>query len=108
MAALLLRVALLFPLALLKCFLTVGRIGCGKGLLDGRRRRRAVPLSVPGGCRPDQEWRRRSRVLARSFDDREYYERMGDDAQRVAAWTVFRVTGEHRVAGGHRVNSVGE
>ena len=32
----------------------------------------------------------------------------GDDAQRVAAWTVFRVTGEHRVAGGHRVNSVGE
>lgn len=37
-----------------------------------------------------------------------YYERMGDDAQRVAAWTVFRVTGEHRVAGGHRVNSVGE
>ena len=37
-----------------------------------------------------------------------YYERMGDDAQRVAAWTVFRVTGEHRVAGGHRVNSLGE
>ena len=26
-----------------------------------------------------------------------YYERMGDDAQRIAAWAVFRVTGEHEV-----------
>lgn len=24
-----------------------------------------------------------------------YYERMGDDAQRIASWAVFRVTGEH-------------
>lgn len=26
-----------------------------------------------------------------------YFERMGDDAQRIAAWAVFRVTGEHEV-----------
>ena len=26
-----------------------------------------------------------------------YYERMGDDAQRIAAWAVFRVTGVHGV-----------
>lgn len=26
-----------------------------------------------------------------------YFERMGDDAQRIAAWAVFRVTGEHGV-----------
>lgn len=26
-----------------------------------------------------------------------YFERMGDDAQRIASWAVFRVTGEHDV-----------
>lgn len=26
-----------------------------------------------------------------------YFERMGDDAQRIASWAVFRVTGEHEV-----------
>lgn len=44
-----------------------------------------------------------------------YYERMGDDAQRIAAWAVFRVTGEHatgespmacRAAGEHAIESV--
>ena len=26
-----------------------------------------------------------------------YFERIGDLAKRVAAWAIFRVTGEHRV-----------
>lgn len=29
-----------------------------------------------------------------------YFERMGDDAQRIAGWAVFRVTGEHEVYSG--------
>lgn len=30
-----------------------------------------------------------------------YFERMGDDAQRVAGWAVFRVTGEHALHSGN-------
>ena len=36
-----------------------------------------------------------------------YYERMGDDAQRIAAWAVFRVTGEHEM-GEHAVESASD
>lgn len=36
-----------------------------------------------------------------------YYERMGDDAQRIAAWAVFRVTGEH-ATGEHALESVSD
>ena len=36
-----------------------------------------------------------------------YIERMGDDAERIASWAVFRATGEHALNSAGKENAEG-